>query len=473
MNEKYLLFREKYPNFIYEDYSFSVNESSVDIEYHFTIPGLAVFKPTWSIDRNELITLGSSFESDKKLYLSSNQTLDTLIFSLGLVELISYWKATCSPTVHIRCGKLSQSQVSWWKKLYKKGLGEFFYLNEIVVDDDFMEIVSEAKELTTDVAIKLRAWDKGTLPVLIPIGGGKDSATTIELLRDHSKGFPYIINPRQATIDTVDVSGIPKEEAIIAKRTLDQNIIRLNKEGFLNGHTPFSAIVAFSSVIAAYINHIPFIALSNESSANESTVLETDINHQYSKSYEFELDFRNYEDKYIKSGVEYFSLLRPLTELKIAQIFSKHPAYHDIFRSCNVGSKADIWCGNCSKCLFVYIILSPFLPPQEVVDIFGKDLFEEENLRVTFDKLLGILPEKPFECVGSRGEVNAALFETLRQYESRNDTLPYLLAYYKHRLKARSIGLDHDIDYYLNHFDENNSIPDPFYNILKNKLLDK
>ena len=75
---------------------------------------------------------------------------------------------------------------------------------------------------------------------------------------------------------------------------------------------------------------------SNESSANEPSVVGTDINHQYSKSFEFENDFRNYEKEFLKTNIEYFSLLRPLTELQIAMLFSKHKKYHDIFRSCNV-----------------------------------------------------------------------------------------------------------------------------------------
>ncbi len=458
---KYLAFRKKYPDFIYKGYNFTIKESTIDIEYQFAITGLAEFKPRWSIAKSNL----------KKV--ESDQILEKLIFSLGLVELISYWKITCSPNVHIQCGKLSESQSLWWKKLYKKGLGEFFYLNEISVDDDFMEIFSKSnlddgKERLSQVEEKEeKLINKGKTKVLIPIGGGKDSITTLEILRDDTERFSYIINPRKATIDSVNIAKIGKDNQIFANRTLDQNMIDLNKQGFLNGHTPFSAVVAFSSVIAAYVNGIEFVALSNESSANESTVFETDINHQYSKSYEFELDFINYESDYIDSKVKYFSLLRPLTELKIGEMFSKHKEYHDIFRSCNVGSKSNIWCGDCSKCLFVYIILSPFLPRPDMINIFNKDLLEDEKLKETFEKLVGILPEKPFECVGSRGEINAALQELLRQYKSGNQPLPYLLKYYKESYEVDK----YDIQSYLASFDHKNSIPKAFCHILKSKVL--
>ena len=67
-------------------------------------------------------------------------------------------------------------------------------------------------------------------------------------------------------------------------------MLQLNSEGYINGHTPFSAIVAFSSVLTAALNGQKYITLSNENSANESTVKDSKVNHQYSKSYEFELD---------------------------------------------------------------------------------------------------------------------------------------------------------------------------------------
>ena len=376
--KKYLQFRDNYWEFIYESYNYWINESTIDIEFHFIIPGLAEFKPSWTISKKN------------SSYNEPDAVLDNLVFSLGLVELISYWKTTCSPRVHIRCGKLSEDQIDWWKKLYKKGLGEFFYLNGITVDDDFMEIFTESNPVK-DESLEKEKLVFGNEKVLVPIGGGKDSITSLEILADDKDRYPYIINPRGATIDTVNVAKLGEDKRIIANRSLDKNMLELNRLGFLNGHTPFSAIVAFSSIIAAYVNGIGFVALSNESSANESTVLETDINHQYSKSYEFELDFINYEDRYIASNVKYFSLLRPLTELKIAQLFARYKEYHRIFRSCNVGSKSNIWCGQCSKCLFVYIILSPFLDQEYMINIFDKDLLDDKNMKEIFEKLVGIL----------------------------------------------------------------------------------
>ena len=60
------------------------------------------------------------------------------------------------------------------------------------------------------------------------------------------------------------------------------------------------------------------------------------VNHQYSKSFEFECDFENYANKYLRANVKYFSFLRPLNELQIAKIFARQEKYHNVFKSCNV-----------------------------------------------------------------------------------------------------------------------------------------
>lgn len=448
---KFIEFTSKYPEFVYEGYDICEEAESLNLAYHFSITGLASFNPTWKI------TKPLSWQLD----LSDKRFLD-LVFSLGMVELISYWKITCSPNVKVNCGYLSPNQKLWWKKLYKKGLGEFFYVNSINPNDDFMTINSASESYS-----QLQERNTHNLnTVLIPIGGGKDSAVSLEILKDCADRFCYVINPRKASADTIYAAGISADKVITAKRTLDNNMLLLNKQGFLNGHTPFSALVAFSSVIAAYIYNINFVALSNESSANEATVFNSDINHQYSKSLEFEADFINYEKQNIKSGVQYFSLLRPLTEIGIAKIFSRLNKYHLVFQSCNIGSKNDNWCGCCPKCLFVYIILAPFLQPSKMVEIFGKNLLDDEQLIPIFEELVGLKPEKPFECVGSCDEVNAAMQELIRQYELSGASFPNLVKYYKNL----SVDKCYNIKEMCLSLDAHNYVPDLFLNELRKNL---
>ncbi|MBE6904613.1 MAG: hypothetical protein E7480_08420 [Ruminococcaceae bacterium] len=409
---KFSELREKYPHFIYKSFKYEHKDDVLSIDYLFEISGLCEFTPHWEIPCK-------SFKNSSEI--------EKLVFSLGMAELVSYWKITCSPLVTVEAGFVDSEMVKWWKKLYFHGLGEFFYVNKIDADpESFMQIESKGQKIT--VSSQKRSLEGA----LIPVGGGKDSAVSIELLK--ASGIPlqcYIINPRKATLDTVRVSGL---DSINVKRTLDKNMLELNKQGFLNGHTPFSAIVAFSSVLTAFLNNKKYVALSNEASANESTVLNSTVNHQYSKSLEFERDLRNYQKKYIDCEVEYFSFLRPLCELQIAGIFSKLTKYHDIFRSCNVGSKTDIWCAKCAKCLFVYIILSPFMSEKELTCIFGANLLDDISLKPLFDGLIGKIPEKPFECVGSRDEINAAICMTIK----KSTKLPALLEYYKSLNKEES-----------------------------------
>jgi hypothetical protein len=259
---------------------------------------------------------------------------------------------------------------------------------------------------------------------LVPIGGGKDSVVTLECLRNAMAVTPLIVNPRGATLNCVKTAGYNDDEFIVINRTLDPTMLKLNAEGYLNGHTPFSALLAFISILVAFGSRSKYIALSNENSANESTVPGTNINHQYSKSIEFESDFRNYVAENLNQEVQYFSFLRPLSELQIAKLFSECEAYHPVFRSCNVGSKQDIWCGHCPKCLFAYIILSPFINPSRLNEIFGKSMLDDMTLELEFRQLIGEAETKPFECVGTVSEVRQALAMTIeRWYPTDRPTL--------------------------------------------------
>lgn len=436
--------RNKYPKFIYHKFEYKLYKERLVIVFNFEIEGLSFFKPYWSIDILDNVTDFTHITKDK---------LENLIFNLGMVELISYWKLTCSPKVEIRCGYLNEEQKRWWYKLYKLGLGEFLYLNDIDLNSHLMDFEVDEKFNKGNISKDISCFDDNNINTLVPLGGGKDSAATLELLKNKVPITCYIINPRKATLDTLNSS--LEKNVIIAKRSLDNNMLELNKKGFLNGHTPFSALVAFSSVLAGFLNKIPYVALSNESSANESTVIGEDVNHQYSKSYEFEKDFTFYEKNYLNVGVNYFSLLRPFTELHIAKLFANYSQYHDIFRSCNAGSKEDIWCGKCSKCLFVYIILSPFLPSDKLKQIFGSDLLDDKELLSDFRKLIGLEKEKPFECVGSYKEVNAAIQFTIKNQDESK--LSYLLKYYKENNNNNFNNVS--LDDLINSYDENNNIP--------------
>lgn len=442
--------RTKYPKFIYNNYKIMDENEKICIEYDFEIEGLTKFNP-----RVEILKKDFDFKD-----INSNK-VKNIVFNLGMVEAISYFKAVCSPQFVIKCGKLDSFQEKWFKKLFYLGLGEFRYVNNInISEEEFFEFVSCGESL------EISEEEDKLDGIIIPVGGGKDSNVTLDLLKDYKdKSLAFRIGKNQVSTECAKVAGFDDDKVIEVKRTIDKNLIDLNSKGFLNGHTPFSAMVAFLTYLCSYLLGKKYVALSNEASANESNVDGENINHQYSKTIEFENDFREYADKYLKGNVEYFSLLRPISELQIAKLFSELEDYHQIFKSCNVGSKSEPWkwCCDCPKCLFVYTILSPFLYKEKLVNIFGEDLFTREDLLKTFIELCGYGETKPFECVGTYSEIRYSISEVIRNLENEKIELPYLLNYYKENFELSNEDL-------LRYYNHEHNVPEEFEKILKERL---
>ena len=438
-SKEFIEYRNKYNSFYYNSYSITEDNEAIYLEFEFEIPYLTKFHPSIKI-----------LKKDMKIKDINSIYSKNMVFNIGLIELVSYWKSACPPNVIIKCGYLNEEQKRWWKKLYFYGLGEMFYTNNIETNiDEFMNIICEEEkdEFSYD---RIQDVSEG---YIVPIGGGKDSVVTLETLKVNKENdFALIINPKPVTLECAKIAGLDNKNIIEIYRTIDKNLIDLNAQGFINGHTPFSAMLAFVSYFVAYLTGKKYIALSNENSANESNVVGQKVNHQYSKSFEFECDFRQYSEKYLKAPVKYFSFLRPLNELQIAKIFSRNEKYHLTFKSCNVGSKTLPWkwCCNCAKCLFAYIILSPFLYKEKLVNIFGEDLFQNKELLKTFIELTGNGETKPFDCVGTYEEVNFAISKTIENLG--NEELPYLLKYYKDNYNL----VDTKIDITKLYNDENN-----------------
>lgn len=453
--EKYNYLRKSYKQFIYKGFNSQITKDFVRVSYDFSIDEKIIFAPEFKIPITPLLV---NFSEDEFI---ESDIIRNLLFNIGLIELISYWKAACPKEILIMPYKLTDEQIDWWKHLYFNGLGEFFYTNNIQENiNDFVNIKCDEN------APILKPYSYTTdNTIIVPVGGGKDSVVSLELIKTQYQIVPFIINPSKTTLACTEVAGFTNDSILSVLRTIHPTLLELNSKGFLNGHTPFSALLAFYSLLIAYLSGHKYIALSNESSANEPTVVGTNINHQYSKSFEFEDNFRQYASKYISPDMSYFSFLRPLNELQIAQQFAKFTNYHSVFRSCNAGSKENIWCCNCPKCLFAYIILSPFISSDKLKVIFGEDLFDKKSLLFIFKQLCGIEDVKPFECVGTISEVNAALHATISKYEGN---LPFLLDFYKNTNQYKKYDLHH-YAMLLNDFDMNNNLPEGLLNILRNR----
>ncbi len=439
---KFDALREEFSTFTFERQTVKRENGALSLAFDFNLDDRYRFRPTLEIPARPFFDWDGIPEAQ----------LESLAFQIGMTELVSYWKIACPKRVVVKPFALTERQKAFWKKLYYNGLGEFLYLNSITVsEDDLMEIEAVGEKTFATMGTPL------VEKTLVPVGGGKDSVVTLECLRHEMPVIPMIVNPRGATLNCVKTAGYEDDEFIVIHRTLDPTMLQLNAEGYLNGHTPFSALLAFIGVLVAFGSRSRYIALSNENSANESTVPGTNINHQYSKSIEFERDFRDYVAENVSGNVQYFSFLRPLSELQIASLFARYEAYHPVFRSCNVGSKTDSWCGHCPKCLFTWIILSPFLPKEKLVAIFGKDLMADASLQPILEELNGTAAVKPFECVGTVEEVRACLNTTAKVPEP---AVPET----RRRVEGPTI------EEILSRFNIHHFLPEKFEQILKSHL---
>ena len=68
----------------------------------------------------------------------SPDLLDAVLQPLHLMLGISYWKMFCPKEIKVLSCQLSAEQAAFWNTVYTRGLGEFFYRNEL----DFRGLIS-------------------------------------------------------------------------------------------------------------------------------------------------------------------------------------------------------------------------------------------------------------------------------------------------------------------------------------------
>lgn len=393
--------------FSFDSYNISRDAKSIDFNYSI---GFDLAKPV-HFTSSILLPLPIS---EKK----QSQPLDVILEPLHLMLGISYWKLYCPKEIRIPY-VLDYQQAQFWNTVFTKGMGEFYYRNEI----DFRGLVSFPYTKTDQKkSVSFQPENRS----LVGVAGGKDSIASVELLKKTGKNITALIfetNHEYPLIRSVHKKmGIP---GIYIKHMLDGKLASLNETGIpYNGHIPISAIYAFLGFLISVIYDYSYFIVSNEKSANFGSIIHhgMEINHQWSKSEEFERLFTSYTKAYITPDITYFSLLRPLTELKISSIFAQYTKYFPYFSSCNRNflskdsralhglTRSTGWCGRCPKCAFTFAMLGPWIPRQKLLTIFGHDLFSEKNLVFLYRKLLGVEDIKPFDCVGTFEEVAVALY---------------------------------------------------------------
>jgi hypothetical protein len=405
--------RRRYPVFKYERFDIDWSSSQLTTRFSFSIPPDITFTPEVHFE-----PVGDGWHS------TAEQDINNAVFHLGLIESFSYWKATASPTIEIRAGSLSIDQVRWWKDLLIHGMGEYFYRNDIdFTRDDLVQIVFDGHEASFDPYA-------GKLPdrTLLTIGGGRDSALAAGLLRQ--SGHPFtcmMLNPSTAAARIAQ--HVSPADPVVIRRAIHPSLLKLNRRGFLNGHTPFSAYLGFLGAVCLPMYGYSNIVVANERSSDEGNLRYRggEINHQYSKSFRFEQLFDEYLSTYVVAGGRYFSFLRPLFELQIGKLFSGFPELFERFTSCN-RNRSNTWCGRCPKCVSVFLTMYPFVPHSMLMKVFGMDLFQREETIPVLLELVGV-GTKPFECVATRDEVIGALALSIAKARGSGEPLPRVLDY--------------------------------------------
>ncbi len=396
---------------------------------------------------------------------------------LHLVAGVSYYKAGVPEHIVVDGAALDADSAGFLDEIYRHGLAEFAYQNAFhKLGIDLRERIcfpaidrisraggdaepfkssgeldsrvrgndvqrdrggdDESEKTALKSALHENAGMAATAPALglprrtlVPIGGGKDSLVSVEMCKRINEPATAVWIGDSALIAACAArTGLP---LLNIQRKLAPELFDYNRAGAWNGHVPVTAINSAILICAAILYGFDAIAFSNERSASSAT-LEYDgqqINHQWSKGLVFERSLRAHVLKHIACDLDYFSLLRPWSEVAVAHAFAKATHYDDVFSSCNRNFRilgahpADRWCGQCPKCHFVFLALAPFVAKPRLLRIFGRNLLDDCALAPGFDALLEYRDHKPFECVGEGRESRAAMRALGLRAEWREDAL--------------------------------------------------
>lgn len=396
----------KYKQFIFKSYSFDEAKKTAAFKYGY--------------DDELDFTESYTFDFDYAKY--DHAVLDRAIQNLFFIAGISYYKMYLAPVISVHSGNIDDLLADFLRQTYTKGLGEFFYVNKLRSD---MTIQFPKVENS-----KLNMLSNDGEGALIGLGGGKDSLLSTDLLRDKFEVSTWSVGHKPQLIPLVERIELPH---YWVGRSWDAQMLELNEKDALNGHVPISAILAATGCVTAVLAGKKDVVVSNENSASEPTLSYNgvEINHQYSKSLEFERMFQQVLEHQFGGTLRYYSLLRPLSELRIAELFALHSfsKYKDLFCSCNRAfrheSRSMSWCGECPKCAFVFLILTPFIERSDLESVYGKNLLLDSSLQETYKNLLGIAGEKPLECVGEIKESRYAMLLAFEQYPELRDVYQF------------------------------------------------
>lgn len=350
------------------------------------------------------------------------QAVEHAVRLLHLITGVSYYKAAVPHEIRIEGYAIDAATAVLLEQVYVHGLGEFAYRNGLSLHGRVrFPVPAQAPAPAAAAGLREHA--------LVAIGGGKDSLVSIEALRGAGVEQTVTwIGGSQLIAACAARTGLP---TLNIGRALAPELFEYNRQGAWNGHIPVTAINSAIMVLAALLHGVDQVVFSNERSASYGSMIPGtgEVNHQWSKGWAFESAFGAYVQSHVAADLQYYSLLRPLSELAVARQFARTDHYDAHFSSCNrnfhlLGERpTNRWCGVCPKCHFVFLALAPFMPKPRLVGIFGRNLLDDANQTGGFDALLEYQDHKPFECVGEGQESRAAMAALGDRPEWREDVI--------------------------------------------------
>src|SRR6185437_7170309 len=266
-------------------------------------------------------------EANPRWRTEAAQAAARLVF---LLAGVSYYKTAAPPVIDLGQTALTEAEQSFLRDFYLHGLGEFAYRNNL----DLTSTEIRAPRAPAPAPSSPPAGHPNR--ALVPFGGGIDSIVTVEQVRQRADVALFVVSRPGDRFDAIEepaaVTGLP---VVRAEREIDPQLLRSAELGFRNGHVPVTGILSAIAVLAAVLEDRDAVVMSNEWSASVPTLeyQGRPVNHQWSKSEEFEAAFRDILAA--TQGPEYFSWLRDRTELWVGQEFAKLGPYFASFRSCN------------------------------------------------------------------------------------------------------------------------------------------
>jgi len=342
------------------------------------------------------------------------------LFAFG----VSYFKAALP--VRIQGPRITKEEADFWTLLYSEGMGEFYFRNGLPIPN------SVGFEVLIDPSLSQSSSHSEVLPLegthqmdhprpLVLIGGGKDSALVAEIVQSSGVKAEALSLGHSPWMESSAQASHLKLHRIA--RQIDPSLLAMNARGAWNGHVPISACIAAVSTLIAHAAGFSDVLVGNERGADDANTewQGRPINHQWSKSSLFEARFQSWCRTHAPGAPRYASLLRPLSEIRIASAFSQCKNQHRAFTSCNrnfrikASDRPERWCKECAKCTFVALILAPHLTDAEQLAIFGSDILSQACNMPHLQALLGLHDVKPWDCVGTVKECWLSLLQLQRQ----------------------------------------------------------